>query len=121
MGYIGTNGLQLQMSAGAFKDYNGNGVVDLGSAANQWKDVYAKRFFRDGVELTGAGGGITQQTLNDTAAAIRASIANLSPVVNNSPILITLADNFSSSSTTMAKWIRFALNSCKRSSINFIS
>ena len=74
MGYIGTNGLQLQMSAGAFKDYNGNGVVDLGSAANQWKDVYAKRFFRDGVELTGAGGGITQQTLNDTAAAIRAAI-----------------------------------------------
>ena len=97
--YYGVNGVQLQLNSTVFKDYAGNGVVDFGSAANQWKDVYAKRFFRDGVELTGAGGGISQQTLNDTAAAIRSAI----PVVTGSmPVLITLANNYSSSSTARA-------------------
>jgi len=96
--YYGTTGVQLQLNAGVLKDYVGNGVVDFGSAANQWKDVYAKRFFRDGVELTGAGGGISQQTLNDTAAAIRAAIPNVirvwlpNNVVNNNGSANTLAD-----------------------------
>lgn len=97
--YYGVNGVQMVLNSTVFKDYAGNGVVDLGSAGNQFKDVYAKRFFRDGVELTGAGGGITQQTLNDTAAAIRSAIPN---VAGSVPILITLADNFSSNTTTMA-------------------
>lgn len=54
----------------------------------------------DSIQINGAGGsGISQQTLNDTAAAIRSAIQT---VTGGSPILITLADNFSSSSTTMA-------------------
>lgn len=56
--YYGTTGVQLQLNAGVLKDYNGNGVVDLGSSGNQFKDVYAKKFYRDGVELTGGGGGL---------------------------------------------------------------
>jgi len=100
--YYGVNGVQLQLNSTVFKDYVGNGVVDFGSAANQWKDVYAKRFFRDGVELTGAGGGISQQTLNDTAAAIRAAIPSVpatvtrvflpNDVINNNGSANTLAD-----------------------------
>jgi len=100
--YYGVNGVQLQLNSTVLKDYAGNGVVDLGASANQWKDVYAKRFFRDGVELTGAGGGISQQTLNDTAAAIRAAIPTVgggvtrvflpANVVNNNGTANTLAD-----------------------------
>lgn len=103
MGYIGTNGLQLQMSAGAFKDYNGNGVVDLGSAGNRFKDVHAVKYYGDGSSLTGiAGSGISQQTLNDTAAAIRSAIPIVSSgvtrvylpanVINNNGVANTLAD-----------------------------
>ena len=97
--YYGVNGVQMVLNSTVFKDYGGNGVVDLGSAGNRFKDVHAVKYYGDGSSLTGiAGGGISQQTLNDTAAAIRAAI----PVVSGTPTLITLADNFSSNTTTMA-------------------
>jgi len=87
--YYGVNGVQLQLNSTVFKDYAGNGVVDFGSAANQWKDVYAKRFFRDGVELTG-GGGISQTTLNDSTAALRVA---LQPAGNYASGVTNTGDN----------------------------
>lgn len=79
--YYGVNGVQMQLNANVFKDYGGNGVIDLGSAGNRFKDVHAVKYYGDGSSLTGiAGGGITQQALDDTAAAIRAAIPNVTGV-----------------------------------------
>ena len=101
--YYGVNGVQMVLNSTVFKDYGGNGVIDLGSAGNRFKDVHAVKYYGDGSALTGivGGGGITQQALDDTAAAIRSAIPNVTGVtrvwlpdnvINNNASANTLAD-----------------------------